>query len=83
HRRTPQLGGLGRAARDSALAGAIRLQPGRAARLAGRDVVLVDDVLTSGATSRACIAALKAAGPASITVTCFARVEEDRLLTLS
>ncbi|TAD86174.1 MAG: ComF family protein, partial [Sphingomonadales bacterium] len=33
HRRTPQLGGLGREARDSALAGAIRLQPGRAARL--------------------------------------------------
>jgi len=38
-------------------------------------VILVDDVLTSGATSRACIAALREAGPARIAVACFARVE--------
>lgn len=75
-RRTPNLGGLGREARERMLSGAIRLDPRQALRLAGRDVVLVDDVLTSGATSRACIAAIAAAGPASITVACFARVEE-------
>ena len=76
HRRTPNLGGLGREARERMLSGAIRLDPRQSLRLAGRDVVLVDDVLTSGATSRACIAAIAAAGPASITVACFARVEE-------
>lgn len=76
HRRTPSLGGLGREAREQVLSGAIRLNPSRAARLAGRNVVLVDDVLTSGATSRACIATIAAAGPASIAVACFAMVDE-------
>lgn len=76
-RRTPNLGGLGREARERVLTGAIRLAPGAAARMRGRDVVLVDDVLTSGATSRACLAAIAAAGPSSIAVACFARVEED------
>lgn len=80
HRRTPNLGGLGREARERVLTGAIRVNPARAARLAGRDVVLVDDVLTSGATSRACIAAIAAAGAASITVACFARVDQDHRL---
>lgn len=78
-KRTPSLGGLGREARDAALAGAITLHPGRAAQIAGREVILVDDVLTSGATSRACIAALASAGPASIAIACFARVEDGHL----
>lgn len=76
HRRTPQLGGLGRESREHALRGAIRINPSHTQRLAGRDVVLVDDVLTSGATSRACIAAIAAAKPASIAVACFARVDD-------
>ena len=77
HKRTPSLGGLGRDAREQVLAGAFRLNPAQAARLTGRHVVLVDDVLTSGATSRACIAAIAAAGPASIAVACFARVDTE------
>jgi ComF family protein len=76
HKRTPNLGGLGREARERVLKGAIRIDPSRAEYLAGRDVILVDDVLTSGATSRACIAAIATAGPASIAVACFARVDE-------
>jgi ComF family protein len=76
HRRTPPLGGLGREARDRALEGAIRVDPARASSLKGRDVILVDDVLTSGATSRACIAAIAGAGAASISVACFARVDD-------
>jgi ComF family protein len=76
HRRTPNLGGLGRGERERALAGAIRLHPARAPMLVGRDIILVDDVLTSGATSRACLAAIAAARPASLAVACFARVEE-------
>lgn len=76
HRRTPNLGGLGRDAREQVLTGAIRLNPAHVPEFAGRDIVLVDDVLTSGATSRACIAAIAAARPASIAVACFARVDE-------
>lgn len=80
HKRTPALGGLGRDARQAALTGAIRLNPARTARIAGRDVVLVDDVLTSGATSRACLAAIAAARPASVAVACFALVDAERRL---
>lgn len=79
-KRTPSLGGLGRDARERALEGAFRLNPMRAQRLTGRHVILVDDVLTSGATSRACIAAIAAAGPASIALACFARVDADHRL---
>ena len=66
HKRTPNLGGLGRDEREKVLRGAIRLDPAYARELKGRHVVLVDDVLTSGATSRACIAAMAQAQPASI-----------------
>jgi len=75
-RRTPNLGGLGREARERALAGAIAVARHRTGRIAGRDVVLVDDVFTSGATARACVAALAGAGARSIAVACFARVED-------
>lgn len=72
---TPSLGGLGREARDRALTGAIVTNPARHTVMAGRDIILIDDVFTSGATIRACIAAARLARPASITVACFARVE--------
>jgi predicted amidophosphoribosyltransferase len=49
--------------------------------LRGRAVVLVDDVLTSGATSEACVSALLRCGAASVTVACFARVLEEALDT--
>ena len=42
----------------------------------GRRVVLVDDVHTSGATTDACTAVLLAAGAASVTILCWARVLE-------
>jgi len=79
-KRTPSLGGLGREARDKALAGAIVLNAARAGLMAGRDVILIDDVFTSGATSRACIAAIVQTRPASIAVACFARVDTDKRL---
>ena len=75
-RRTPSLGGLGREARAQVLDGAIVAARRRADMLAGARVVLVDDVLTSGATTNACIAALRQAGAAQVVVTCFARVAE-------
>ena len=76
---TPSLGGLGAAARRRVLAGAIAVNPGRAGRLRGAEVVLVDDVLTSGATTDACVSALRRAGAAKVTIACFARVLDEAL----
>src|SRR5688572_7235485 len=76
---TPTLGGLGRAARARALSGAIAVNPRRMDQLKGSSVVLVDDVMTSGATSDACVGALKRAGAQKVIVTCFARVLDEAL----
>lgn len=76
---TPMLGGLNRLARARALSGAIIANPARAAALGGRKVLLVDDVLTSGATSDACVRALKKAGAAQVRIACFARVLDEAL----
>jgi ComF family protein len=76
-RQTPVLGGLGAKAR--ALSGAIAANPRRRAALRGAKVVLVDDVLTSGATSKACVSALKRAGAEKVVIACFARVLDEAL----
>jgi ComF family protein len=73
-RPTPSLGGLNRQERKRALAGAIRVAPRRRATLAGKTVLLVDDVFTTGATSNACIRALLAAGVAAVDVLTLTRV---------
>ncbi len=73
------LGGLGRAARMRALSGAIAVNPARAARIKGKQVLLVDDVLTSGSTSETCVKALKRAGAAKVQIACFARVLDEAL----
>lgn len=78
-RATPALGGLGRKARRKALKGAITIRAGAEQRLAGRAVILVDDVLTSGATSEACVAALLKGRAASVHIACFARVLDEAL----
>ncbi len=78
-KRTPTLGGLGRTARARALAGAIGVNPRHAARWPAAKVLLVDDVLTSGATSNACVSALKRAGAQDVTIACFARVLDEAL----
>lgn len=74
HKRTPSLGGLGSEARARALAGAISARPAARASISGRNILLVDDVFTSGATSNACIDALLEAGALSVRIVCFARV---------
>jgi ComF family protein len=78
-RPTRRLGGLGAAARASELADAICLRPERAALVAGRRVVLVDDVLTSGATAAACTWALLEGGARAVDVLVAARVPDPRL----
>ncbi len=78
-RATPTLGGLGSQARTKAMAGAIAVNPAQAERLKGAKIMLVDDVLTSGATSGACVRALKRAGAQRVAITCFARVLNEAL----
>lgn len=73
--RTPSLGGLGKHERRAALKGAITARSSKTKTIAGRRVVLVDDVFTSGATSDACVKALRSAGARSVLVACFAKVE--------
>lgn len=76
-RATPPLGGLGRKERARVLAGAIAVNPPRASQLQGAQVLLVDDVMTSGATTDACLAALSKAGAAKVRIACFARVLDE------
>lgn len=71
------LGGLGRKARARELAGAIRVNPGRASAIKGARIILVDDVLTSGATTSACVSALKRGGADKVVIACFARVLDE------
>lgn len=73
-KRTPSLGGLSREQRQRALSGAISVSKSRAAFVTGRDILLVDDVYTSGATAGACVDALTKAGARSVQIVCFARV---------
>jgi len=76
-RGTPPLGHLGKRQRAALLQGAIRANPTRRARLKGANVLLVDDVLTSGATTDACLIALRKAGVRRTRIACFARVIDD------
>lgn len=64
---------LGRAERLRNLAGAFAVPPQRTATLAGRRVLLVDDVTTTGATLLAAARALRAAGAAAVDALVLAR----------
>lgn len=76
---TRPLGGLGRVERAAMLADAIAANPARAKALEGARVVLVDDVLTSGATTDACLQALRRAGVEKVRIACFSRVLDEAL----
>ncbi|PRY93035.1 putative amidophosphoribosyltransferase [Hasllibacter halocynthiae] len=65
------------AERFAALRGAIDVPQARAARHAGRPLLLVDDVMTSGATLAACAEAALAAGLGSARVLTLARAVKD------
>jgi ComF family protein len=71
---TVQQVGLTRAQRAENIQGAFRVPAAGKAAIAGRKLVLVDDVLTTGATVEGCARALLRAGAASVDVLTFARV---------
>src|ERR1700733_750088 len=73
-RPTEQQIGLSRSQRATNVQGAFKVAPDRKADIQGRRVVLIDDVLTSGATADACARALLRAKAASVDVLVFARV---------
>ncbi|NGQ91188.1 ComF family protein [Rhodobacter sp. HX-7-19] len=76
-RRTPTQDGRDRDGRFRNVTGAIRLHPRHAARIAGREVLLIDDVMTSGATLAAGAEACLAAGASRVSVSVLARVAKD------
>ena len=78
-RATPSLGGLGRTDRAKALRGSIAVNPAWQARLRDARVLLVDDVMTSGATSDACVRALRRGGVSKVRIACFTRVLDEAL----
>lgn len=67
-RRTASQVGLSRSERRINVAGAFRVPPERAGAIHSRSVLLIDDVITTGATVGACARALKAAGAARVDV---------------
>ena len=73
-RATPQQVGLSKAQRADNVQGAFRVPDASRAAVAGRRIVLVDDVLTSGATVDTCARALLRAGAAHVDVLVFAQV---------
>jgi ComF family protein len=76
-RATEQQIGLSRPQRASNVQGAFKVAADRMADIQGRRVILIDDVLTSGATTDACARALLRAKAAQVDVLVFARVVDS------
>ena len=73
-RATPSQANLSPRARHRNVAGAFKVAAGKTGKVKGKNVLLVDDVLTTGATLRAATKALKQAGAEQINVIVLARV---------
>ena len=71
-RRTAPLKGMSPRQRRKTVAGAFRVRNKSA--VAGKTVILIDDVLTTGSTAEACARTLKRAGAARVELVTWARV---------
>lgn len=78
-RATSAQAGLTNAKRRANVQGAFRIRQGT--RLDGLRVLLVDDVLTTGATASACARVLKRAGAEHVTVLALARTDRREFLS--
>lgn len=77
HRATPSQGRLSSSARQRNVQGAFRVTPGRKAEIEGKNFLLVDDVMTTGATASALARCLKHAGAMRVDVITLARVVRE------
>lgn len=76
-RRTRQLGGMSREERFATLDQAITIHARRRHRITGRNVLLVDDVMTTGATLSAATQACYSAGAAEVRIVTLARAAKE------
>lgn len=76
-KRTRQQVGLTRPQRAENLQGAFRVLPADRPQLEGRRILLVDDVLTTGATANAAARTLLRAGASAVDMLTFARVVQE------
>jgi ComF family protein len=74
-RETRNLYGMSRRQRRVSLRGAFRIAKSEAVR--GREVLLVDDIMTTGATARECARVLMRAGAAKVWVATAAKVQPE------
>lgn len=79
---TPQQVGLSKSERALNVQGAFRVAAEAKAGIARRRVLLLDDVLTSGATVESCARALLRAGAGGVDVLVFARVVDAGRVTI-
>lgn len=78
HKRTPSMRGLDLKRRKKAVGSAFAINPRWQGAVAGRRIILIDDVLTTGATSDGCVAVLKRHKASWVQIFCWARALRGR-----
>jgi ComF family protein len=81
-KRTASQVGLSAKERRRNVAGAFRIARGRADQIKGKRIVVIDNVITTGATADACARTLKRAGAARVDVLALARAADPTALVV-